>query len=59
MCTLGYNHFACGCAEPIPRTLVKCEWAKLKGPGYVCPFFQISEDTRKSRTVNERCMAHF
>jgi hypothetical protein len=59
MCTIGYNRFTlCGCTLPNPRTLVKCEWAKLKGRGYVCPDFQISEDTRQSRTVHLRCMAH-
>lgn len=59
MCTLGYMHFACGCSHPFPRTLQKCEWAKLKGPGYVCPDFQISEDSTKARHNTQRCVAYF
>jgi hypothetical protein len=58
MCTLSYMRFTCGCSRPIPGTLRKCEWASLKGCGYVCPDFQIGEDRSKSRESAQRCLAH-
>ncbi|KAH6847531.1 hypothetical protein B0I37DRAFT_375291 [Chaetomium sp. MPI-CAGE-AT-0009] len=57
MCTIGYNNFCCGCRTPNASTLQKCECANLKG--HVCPEFQISEDTSRSRTYDLlACMAH-
>lgn len=57
MCTVGFNHFSCGCSTPIPWTLQRCEWAKLKGR--TCPDFQISEDPARSRVRRVlACMAH-